>query len=73
MAFLFKFFSLSSKCVLFTKSVTLPLVARFACFNLAVKCSTVNLLNLGVVIYLLWSGILLSTAVRAVVVAKLVY
>ena len=32
----------------------------------------VNLLNSGVVIYLLWSGILFSTTVRAVVVTKLV-
>ena len=44
----------------------------FACFNLAVKVSAVNLWNSGVVIYLLWSGILLLTTVRAVVVAKLV-
>ena len=48
-----------------------PLVAKFVCFNLAVKCSVVNLLNSGVVIDLLWSGILFSTAVRAVVAAKL--
>ena len=46
--------------------------AKFACANLAVKLPAVNLLNSGVVIYLLWSGILFSTAVRAVVVAKLV-
>ena len=58
--FLFKFFSLSSKSVFFTKSA---LVAKFACFNL---------LNCGVVMYLLWSGILFSTGVTAVVVAKLV-
>ena len=46
--------------------------AKFSCANLAVKCSAVNLLKSGVVIYLLWSGILFSTAVRAVVIAKLV-
>ena len=40
--------------------------------NLAAKLSAVNLLNSGVVIYLLYSGILFSTAVRAVVVAKFV-
>ena len=32
--FLFKFFSLSSKSVFFTKSPILPLVAKFACLNL---------------------------------------
>ena len=56
----------------FTKSAISPLVAKFACFNLPVKFSAVNLLNSGVVRYLLWSGILFSTAVRAVVKAKLV-
>ena len=35
--------------------------------------SAVNLVNFGVVIYLLWSGILFSITVRAVVVDKLVY
>ena len=30
-----------------------PLAAKFACFNLSVKFSAVNLLNSGVVIYLL--------------------
>ena len=49
-----------------------PLAAKFACFNLSVKFSAVNLLNSGVVIYLLWSDILFSTAVRAIAVAKLV-
>ena len=48
------------------------LAAKFACFNLSVKFSAVNLLNSGVVIYLLWSDILFSTAVRAIAVAKLV-
>ena len=48
-----------------------PLIARFAFFNLAVKFSAVNLLNLGVVIYLLWSSILFLTAARAVLLAKL--
>ena len=48
------------------------MLAKFACANLAAKCSAVNLLNSGVVIYLLWSAILFSTAVRTVVVAKLI-
>ena len=34
--------------------------------------AAVNLLSSGVVIYLLWSGIIFSTAVRAVLVAKLI-
>ena len=50
----------------------LSLVAKFACFSLAVKFCAVNSLNSGVVIYLLWSGILFSTVLRAAVVAKLV-
>ena len=49
-----------------------PLVAKFTGFNLAVKFSAVNLLNSRVVIYLLWLGILFSTAVRVILVAKLV-
>ena len=53
------------------KSEISPSFAKFACSNLAVKFSTVILLNSGVVIYLLWSGILLSTALKAAVVAKL--
>ena len=48
------------------------MLAKFACANLAAKFSVVNLLDFGVVIYLLWPGTLFSTAVRAVVVAKLV-
>ena len=36
------------------------------------KFSVVNLLNSGIVTYLLWSGILFSIAVRAVVLPKLV-
>ena len=56
----------------FTKLAISFLFAKFACANLAVKLPAVNLLNSGVVIYLLWSGILFSTAVRAVVVTKLV-
>ena len=48
------------------------LLSKFACANLAAKFSAFNLLNSGVVTYLLWSSILFSTAVRAVVVAKLV-
>ena len=70
--FLFKLFSLSSKSLLFTKSSISPLVAKFVCFSFAVKFSAVNLLNAGLLIYLLWSSILFSTAVRAVVVHKLV-
>ena len=49
--------------------------AKFACANRVAKFSAVNLLNSGVVLYLLWSGVLFSIAVRAVVVvvvAKLV-
>ena len=48
------------------------LLAKFIWANLAAKVSTVNLSNSGVVIYLLWSIIFFSRAVRAVVVAKLV-
>ena len=48
------------------------MLAKFACANLAATVSADNLLNSGVVIYLLWSGILFSTAVRAIVVVKLV-
>ena len=54
----------------FTKSAMSPLDAKFAFLNLALKCSAVNLLNSGVVVYLLWLCILFST-VKAVVVAKL--
>ena len=49
--------------------------AKFACANRVAKFSAVNLLNSGVVLYLPWSGVLFSIAVRAVVVvvvAKLV-
>ena len=46
--------------VFFAKSAISPLVAKFA-----VKFSTVNFLNSGVVIYLLWLGILFSTAVSS--------
>ena len=48
------------------------LLAKFIWANLAAKVSTVNLSNSEAVIYLLWSIILFSRAVRAVVVAKLV-
>ena len=48
------------------------MLAKYACANLAAKFSVATLLNSEVVVYLLWSGILFSTAVRAVVVAKLV-
>ena len=54
------------------KSAISTLVAKFSCFNLAVKFSAANLLNSAVVIYLRWSGVLFLRAVRAVVVAKLV-
>ena len=53
------------------KSEISRLFAKFACSNLAVKFSAVILLNSGVVIYLLWSGILFSAALKAAVVAKL--
>ena len=48
-----------------------PLFAKFACFNFAVTLSSFNLLNSGVVIYLLWSSISFSRAVRGVIVATL--
>ena len=60
------------KSVFFMKSAISSLVPKFACFNLVVKFNAVNLLNCGEVIYLLGSGILFLTAVRAVLVAKLV-
>ena len=53
--FLFKFFSLRSKSVFFTKSRTSFLLANFARANLAAKFSDVNLLNSWVLIYLSWS------------------
>ena len=56
----------------FTKTAISPLVTKFSCFNLAVTFSADNSLNSRVVICLLQSGILFSTIVRAVVVAKLV-
>ena len=67
---IFKFFSLSSKSLFFTKLTVSLLLATFACANLAAKSSLVNSLNSGVAIYLLWSGILFSTAVRAIVGPK---
>ena len=70
--FLCKLFSLSSKSVFFTKAKISFLLAKFACANFTVKFSAVNLLSSRLVIYLLWSDILFSTAIRAVVVAKLV-
>ena len=66
--FLFKFFSLSSKSIFFTKLTISFLLVKFPCANFPVKFSTSNLLNFKVVIYLLWSGILLSPAVRTMVV-----
>ena len=50
---LLKLNSLLSKSALFTKLAISLLLAKFACFNLAAKFSAVNLLNSGVVIYLL--------------------
>ena len=47
------------------------MLAKFVCLSLAAKFYAANLLKSGVVIYLLWSGILFSTTVRAVVVVKL--
>ena len=48
------------------------MLAKFPCANFALKFSAVKVLSSGVVIYLLWPNILFLTAVRAVVVAKLV-
>ena len=48
-----KFFSFLSKSILFKKLAKSIGLAKFSCFNLAVKLSAVNLLNSGVVIYLL--------------------
>ena len=48
-------FSSLSKSVFFTKLVILFLLAKFACFILALKFSYVNLSNSWVVIYLSWS------------------
>ena len=63
---LFKLFSLSSKSVSFMKLAISLLLAKFAGAILAAKFSADNLLNSGVVIYLIWSGILFSGVVRAV-------
>ena len=48
------------------------MLAKFACASLAVKVFAVNLLNSGVMKYLLRSGILFSKVVGTAVVAKLV-
>ena len=50
---LLKLISLLSKSVLFTKLPISLLLAEFACFNLAAKFSADNLVNSGIVIYLL--------------------
>ena len=50
--------------IFFPTSAVLSFVAEFACFTLSV-----NSLNSGVVIYLLWSGILISMVLRAAVAA----
>ena len=48
------------------------MLAKFGCTNIAANFFTVDFLNFGIVIYLLWSSILFSTTIRAVVVANLV-
>ena len=48
------------------------MLAKFVWNNLEAKYSAVNLFNSAIIIYLLWSGILFTKAIRAVVVAKLV-
>ena len=48
------------------------MLGKFACTNLLAKFYAVNLLNSGVVIYLPCPGIFFSTAVRVVLVDKLV-
>ena len=50
LTFLFSFFILSSKHFFLMKLIILVLLAKFACANLAVKLSDVNLLNYWVVI-----------------------
>ena len=50
--FLYKFFSFSSKYVLFTKLTRSLFLTKFAHFNLKAKMSAINLLNSGVIIYL---------------------
>ena len=61
-----------SKSVIFTKVAISLLLTNFSFANLAPKSSSVNLLNSGAVMYLLWSCILFPAAARAVVVDKLV-
>ena len=58
--------------IFFTKLATSFMLTKFVCANLAAKPPADNLLNSRVVIYLLWSSISLSTAVKEEVVAKLV-
>ena len=50
--FLLIFFSLSSKSVFFTKLAISFLLAKLSHFNLAIKRFAINLLNLGVAMYL---------------------
>ena len=45
-------FSLLSKSVFLTKLATSLLLTKFACFILEAKCSVINLLKSGVLIYL---------------------
>ena len=44
------------------------MLAKLGCTNIAANFFTVDFLNFGIVIYLLWSSILFSTTIRAVVV-----
>ena len=69
---LVNFFSLSSKSVYFTRLAISFLFVKLTYVNLATKLSDFNLLNSGVLITFLWSGILFLTEVRTVPVAKLV-
>ena len=49
------------------------MLVKFVCANLTTKFSAVSLLNFGVVIDLLWPGILFSTGVRADVVLDILF
>ena len=74
--FFFFFFSLSIRTCFVLFEVILSVIFYkirniiFASANLAPKFSAVNVLSSGVLIYVLWSSILFSTAVRAVKVAR---
>ena len=58
--FLFKFFSLSSKSVLFTKLAVALLVTKFSRANLAAKFSAFSLLNFRLVVNSSWSWKVIS-------------